>query len=204
MTTMTSDTSALLRQVAAGDPQALGVLLERDRERLVRIVDFRMDRQLRARIDAADVVQEAYLDATRRMSEYLRQPKMSFFLWLRFLVMQKLTELRRRHLGVQARAAQRELSIYGGPLPQASSAVLAAQLLGRQTSPSQAAMRAEIRRQLEEKLNELDPLDREVLVLRHFEQLSNAETARVLDINDSAASNRYVRALRRLRDIWQA
>ncbi|MCU0961786.1 MAG: sigma-70 family RNA polymerase sigma factor [Pirellulaceae bacterium] len=199
----TSETMSLLERVGAGDNEALGVLLDRDRQRLLRIVEFRMERVLRARVDPADVLQEACLDATRRVAEYVRNPKLSFFLWLRFLTLQKLAELRRRHLGAQARDAHREISLFTGPLPRATSAALAAQLLGKQTSPSQAAIREETRRRLEETLNALPPLDREILALRHFEQLSNAEVARVLDIQLSAASSRYVRALKRLKEVWQ-
>jgi RNA polymerase sigma-70 factor, ECF subfamily len=198
-----SETSRLLELVASGNADALGSLLERDRERLLRIVDYRMDRHLRARVDPADVLQEVCVDATRRVGEYLRQPKMSFFLWLRYLTVQKMHEVHRRHFGVQSRDLGREVSIDRGLTPQATSVVLAAQLLGKQTSPSQAAIRAETRRRLEQKLNELDPLDREVLVLRHFEHLTNTEAARVLDITSSAASNRYVRALKRLKEAWQ-
>lgn len=196
-----SETSLLLRQADKGDPHALGELLDRHRERLTRIVSFRMDRRLQGRIDAADVVQEAYIDATRRYAEFARERAVPFFLWLRYLTIQKLAELHRHHLGVKARDAGRDVSIYKGPLPQATSAVLAAQLLGKQTSPSEAATRAELKLQLEEKLNALEEIDREVLAMRHFEQLSNTETAQVLGITESAASNRYVRAIRRLKVI---
>lgn len=196
-----SDTILLLNQAGSGDPHALGELLVRHRERLTRIVSFRMDRRLQGRIDASDVVQEAFIDATRRFPDFAEERAVPFFLWLRYLVVQKLAELHRHHLGVKARDVGREVSIYKGPLPQATSAVLAAQLLGKQTSPSQAAARAELRMQLEEKLNSLDEIDREVLALRHFEQLSNTETAAVLEISESAASNRYVRAVKRLKAI---
>lgn len=198
-----SDTIRLLRLATCGDVDALGRLLERDRERLLRIVDFRMDRKLRSRLDPSDIVQEACVEATRRVGEYLAQSKTPFFLWLRYLTIQKMNELHRKHLGVQSRDLGREISIDRSLSPRATSAVLAAQLLGKQTSPSQAAMRAETRRRLEQKLNELEPLDREVLALRHFEHLTNAEVARVLGITGSAASNRYVRALKRLKETWQ-
>jgi RNA polymerase sigma-70 factor (ECF subfamily) len=196
-----SETTILLDQAGGGDPHALGELLVRHRDRLTRIVGFRMDRRLQGRIDAADVVQETFIDATRRFPEFAQERAVPFFLWLRFLTVQKLAELHRHHLGVKARDAAREVSIYKGPLPQATSAVLAAQLLGKQTSPSQAAARAELKLQLEEKLNSLDEIDREVLALRHFEQLSNTEAAQVLEISESAASNRYVRAVKRLKSI---
>ena len=110
-------------------------------------------------------------------------------------------EQHRRHLGAQGRDAGREISLYRGAMPEATTAALAAQLLGRQTSPSQAASRAERKIRLQEALNSMDPIDREVLVLRHFEQLSNGEAAQVLGLDKSAASKRYARALIRLKDI---
>ena len=190
------------RGVGDGDPEALGDLLMRDFDRLTRVVKFRMDSRLRGRIDASDVVQEAYVEATARFEEYKRDAKMPFFLWLRFLTLQKLVELHRRNLNVKARDASRELSLYNGPLPEATSAVLAAQLIGKLTTPTQAAVRAETKVQLEDALNSMGAIDREVLALRHFEQLTNAEASRVLGINESAASNRYVRAAKRLKTIF--
>jgi RNA polymerase sigma-70 factor (ECF subfamily) len=123
------------------------------------------------------------------------------FLWLRLVTGERLLIIHRRHLGAQMRDAGQEVSLHRGPFPQATSASLAAQLLGRLTSPTQAAIRAEMQVRLQEALNSMDPLDREVLVLRHFEELSNNETAAVLGIRKSAASNRYVRALKRLKEI---
>jgi RNA polymerase sigma-70 factor (ECF subfamily) len=196
-----ADTNDLLQAVAAGDSARWGELLTRHQDRLKRMVALRLDQRVQSRIDASDVVQEAYLEASVRLPEYLKRPNMPFFLWLRFLTGQKLQELHRRHLGVKMRDANREVSLYRGGLPEATSAALAAQLLGHLTQPSQAAMRAEMKLQLQEALNRMDELDREVLVLRHFEQLSNAEAARVLDIQAAAASKRYMRALRRLKEI---
>ncbi len=123
------------------------------------------------------------------------------FLWLRFLTMQRLQALHRLHLGAKGREASREVSIFNGPLPAADSRSLAAQLLGRLTTPSRAAIRAEIQIKIQDALNAMDPTDREILALRHFEELTNSETAAVLGIHKSAASNRYVRALRRLKEI---
>ena len=130
MTTDPSESEALLRQAGSGDVEALGRLLERHRKRLRRMIRLRLDPRLQGRIDPSDVLQEAYLEAAQRLAEYLRQPTMPFFLWLRFIAGQKLLALRRRHLGTQARDAARELSIYRGAMPEASSACLAAQLLG--------------------------------------------------------------------------
>src|SRR5207245_1378518 len=156
---------------------------------------------LQGRIDASDVIQETYLEAWGRLSDYLRNPTMPFFLWLRFLAGQKLVTLHRHHLGVEMRDPNREVSLFRGGLPETSSAALAAQLLGHDTRPSEAAVRAELKIRLQEALNSLDSLDREVLALRHFEQLSWAETAQTMGISEGAASKRYVRALKRLKTI---
>src|SRR5262245_18802534 len=195
------ETDQLLQRVAQGDREGLGALLERHRKRLRRMVALRLDQRLQGRIDASDVLQEAFLAVAARLPEYLRQPSMPFFLWLRFLTGQKLLELHRHHLGAQMRDAGREVALYRGNLPQASSAVLAAQLLGHDTRPSEAAIRAERKIRLQEALNGMDPLDREVLALRHFEHLTNAETAQVLGLQESAASKRYIRALKKLKEI---
>jgi RNA polymerase sigma-70 factor (ECF subfamily) len=194
----------LLRRARQGDRQALGDLFVLYRERLRLLVRLRLDRRLQGRIDPSDVIQDACLEASERFGDYVQQPEMPFFLWLRFLTAQRLLILHRRHLGAKARDASREVSLYRGALPEASSAALAAQLVGHRTTPSQAAMRAERQVRLQEALNQMEPLDREVLALRHFEQLTNAETAQVLGLRESAASQRYARALLRLKDILVA
>jgi RNA polymerase sigma-70 factor (ECF subfamily) len=191
----------LLDRAGRGEHQALADLFTRYRNQLKRMVKLRLDPRVRGRVDPSDIVQEAYLEACKKLADYLRAPSLPFFLWLRALTGQKLALTHRQHLGVQARAAGREVSLYRGALPEASSAALAAQLLGKLTSPSQAAMKAELKIRVQEALNSMDAIDREVLTLRHFEHLSNAETALVLGIKESAACNRYVRALERLRGI---
>jgi RNA polymerase sigma-70 factor (ECF subfamily) len=195
-----SETVRLIEQARRGDAAALNELFTRHRDRLRRMVQMRLDWRLHGRIDASDVIQDAYLEAARRLDEYLRDPAMPLFLWLRFLVGEQLMILHRRHLGAKMRDARREVSLYRNALPEASSAALAAQLLGQQTSPSEAAIRAERMLRLQEAVNRLDPLDREVLSLRHFEQLSRAETAQLLGIEEAAAAKRYIRALKRLKD----
>lgn len=194
-----NDTSVLLRRAGAGDRQAWGELLTRQSQRLRRMIDLRMDRRLRVRLDPSDVLQEACLEASQRLDEYLCGRSMSFYVWLRFLVAQKLVTLHRHHFGTQKRDPNREISLFHGVSPQASTASLAAQLMGRGGTPSQAAMRAERLAQLEEALARLSHLDREVLALRHFEHLSNTEAAQVLGVPESTASTRYLRALKRLR-----
>ncbi len=199
MTGNTSEIDRLLQQAAQGDPQGLGTLLARHRDRLRRLVALRLDRRLQGRIDPSDVIQEAYLEASTRLAEYLRNPSMPFFLWLRFLTSQKLVTLHRHHFGAQMRDPCQEVSLDHGPFPEASSAALAAQLLGHDTRPSEAAIRAEMKIQVQQALDNMDPIDREILALRHFEQLSRAEIARVLDISEAAAGKRYIRALERLK-----
>jgi RNA polymerase sigma-70 factor (ECF subfamily) len=159
----------LLQRVAQGDREELGTLLEHQRQRLWRMVALRLDRRLQGRVDASDVIQEAFLEASFRLHEYLCEPSMPFFLWLRFLTGQKVMEFHRVHLGAQMCDVGREVSLYRGALPETSSAAMAAQLLGHDTRPSEAAMRAEMKVLLQEALNSMDQLDREVLALRHFE-----------------------------------
>src|SRR5262245_4553259 len=190
-----SATNDLLQAAAEGDKERWGALLARHRDRLRRMVALRLDQRLQGRIDPSDVIQEAFLTASTRLAEYLKQPSMPFFLWLRFLTGQKLLELHRRHFACP-RDASREISLYRGALPETTSAALAAQLLGHLTRPSEAAIRAEMKIRLQEALNSMEPVDREVLVLRHFEQLTPAEIAAEVGIKEKAASMRYLRALK--------
>ena len=196
-----NDTDRLLARAAAGDRASWGALLTRYEERLRHLVAFRLDPRLQGRVEVADVIQEVYLEAWKHLADYLRRPTVPLFLWLRGIAGNKLLELHRHHLGTRMRDAGREVSLYRGTMPEATSAALAAQLLGRLTRPSEAAIRAEVKLRLQEALNAMEPLDREVLALRHFEQLSNAEAAQVLGIKEKAAGKRYLRALKRLKDI---
>ena len=199
MSQETGEPDDLLKRVRAGDGDALAELFDRHRDRLKRMVRLRLDRRLQGRVDPSDVLQDAYLDVARRAAEYADNPAMPLYLWLRFLTGQRLLMIHRHHLGTQMRDAGQEVSLHRGAIPQASSASLAAVLLGLHTSPTQAALRAEMQLRLQEVLNSMEHLDREVLVLRHFEELSNNETAEVLGLQKSAASNRYIRALKRLK-----
>ncbi len=194
-------TSELIDRLRAGDEGALAELFSAYRDRLKQIVLIRMDRRLRGRADASDVIQEAYLDARQRLRHYMAKPEMPFFVWLRQVTMQRLIDTHRHHLGVQMRDARQEISIHRGDPSVLSSASLAAQLVGQLTSPSQTVLRAELMDQVEVGLQQMDPIDREVLVLRHFEELTNNEIAEIHGITKAAASNRYVRALSRLRSI---
>jgi RNA polymerase sigma-70 factor, ECF subfamily len=191
----------LLRRACEGDEPALATLFDRYVERLRRMVQLRLDRRLSGRVDASDVIQDAYLEVRRRFGEDFQGSTLPFFLWLRQLTGQKLADVHRHHLGAQMRDASQEVSLQRGSMPPATSVSLAAQLLGAMTSASHAAIRAEHRLIVQEALNDMDPIDREILVLRHFEYLSNDETALVLGLKKSAASQRYVRALKRLKDL---
>jgi RNA polymerase sigma-70 factor, ECF subfamily len=195
------ETVELLRRAGAEDVHARGELFARHKERLRRMVQLRLDRRLQGRLDASDVLQEAYLEFSRSLAQYLRDPSMPFYLWLRMITTRKLQALHRRHLGTKARNAARQVSLHPGATPAASSVSLAAQLLGRYTTPSQAAVRIELQMRVQDALNAMEPIDREILSLRHFEQLTNSEIAQVLEITETAASYRFLRALRRLRDI---
>jgi RNA polymerase sigma-70 factor (ECF subfamily) len=201
MTHTGTTTDDLLRRAKAGDTAALATLFAHYRDRLRKMVRLRLDRRLARRLDTSDVLQEAYLDVARRFHEYAAAPAVPFYVWLRALTGQRLIDVHRQHLGARMRDAGQEVSLYRGALPQASSASLAQQLLAGFTTPTQAAVRAEMQLQLQEALNSMDPIDREVVVLRHFEELNNIETAAVLGIEAAAASKRYLRAIRRLKAI---
>ena len=200
-TSAINEPAELLARLKSGDEQALGELFSLHRERLWRMVNFRLDRRLYGRVDADDILQEAFIDAAQRIRHFTADGPISFFVWLRMIVGQTLIDVHRRHLGAQMRDAGREISIHGGSYPQATSISLAAHLLGHLTSPSQAAMRAELSSQLERAIETMEPIDQEVLALRHFEELTNSEVAEVLGIKQKAASIRYVRAVARLKDV---
>ena len=192
---------ALLARAAAGDRSAWGELLAAHQEKLWRMVAFRMDPRLRGRVDAADVVQEAFVEASAHRPDYFRPPTAPLFLWLRTIVANKLFELHRHHLGTRMRDAKRELALESSPWPDDTSAALCAHLTAGVTRPSVAAVRGEVRTRLADALDALEPADREVLALRHFEQLTNAEAAQVLGIQEQAAAKRHLRALQRLRQM---
>lgn len=184
-----------------GSEQALASVFSCYRERLKRIVRFRMDYRLAGRVSDSDVLQEAYIAAAKRIDYFGKRPELSPFLWLRLMVGQQLVDLHRQHLQAEMRDARREVALAtGGPSPHTSLA-LAAQLVGQQTGVSEIVSRAEQIEKLELTLNQMDATDREVIALRHFEELSNVETAEVLGIATAAASKRYVRAMAKLSDL---
>jgi RNA polymerase sigma-70 factor (ECF subfamily) len=166
------------------------------RARLRRMVDMRLDRRVAGRVDPSDVLQEAYLDASRQFERYQADPPMPLFLWLRFITGQRLMAIHRWHLGAQKRDAKQEVAFHR---PEADSRALSYELAGRFTSPSRAVIREEMQSRLQDVIEGLEPLDREVLALRHYEELTNLETAEELGITPAAASKRYIRALERLK-----
>ncbi|MBT4815022.1 MAG: sigma-70 family RNA polymerase sigma factor [Lentisphaerae bacterium] len=178
----------------------LGECIGSHRERLLRLIGFRMHSQLRGRVDAEDVLQDAYLAAEKRLRHYeAASPSVSLFVWVRSVVLQTLTDVHRHHLGVQKRDPRREIALQGQPQAQATSVSIVLQLEGDLTSPSQAAARADVHAVAVRAIEQMDDTDREVLALRHFEELTNKEVAEVLGIEQKAASIRYMRALKRLK-----
>lgn len=195
-------TAALLERLRASDDKALGELFMLHRERLWRMLYVRLDRRLASRVAPDDVLQETFLDVARRIGEYLADPAVPFYVWLRFLAVQRMQMIQRLHLGAQMRDVNLEVALPQGDAPLATSESMAGQLIGDLTSPSQAAIRHELQERLRTALDAMDPLDREVLALRHFEELGNNEVAQVLGITKEAASKRHVRALRRLKEVF--
>ena len=193
----------LIRQASGGDEDALARLFARFRPRLRRMVQLRMDRRLQGRVDPSDVLQEAYIDLAKRLPRYSGEQEMPFFLWLRLVTGERLLATHRRHLQTAMRDAGQEVSLNRGDTPSATSESIAAHLIGRITSVSEKVMRAELQVKLQEMLNQMDAIDREILVLRHFEDLTNNEAAQTLGISKAAASNRYIRALKRFRNFMQ-
>ena len=173
----------------------LATVFERHRDRLRRLVGVRLDRRVAGRVDASDIIQETYVEAARRLPEYRTNADVPPFVWVRFLTLQQVQMHHRRHLGTKARDARREAA---PPRPEASSVLLAEALAGGGQTPSRVVSAAEERQSLEEALASLEPADRDILSLRHYERLTNAEAAAELGLSEAAASKRYVRALARL------
>ncbi len=196
------DTDELLQRAEQGDGQARQAVLIRHRERLKQMVAVHLDRRLAARVDPSDVVQEALLDAAQGLDEYLRERPVPFYPWLRRLAWERLIELHRRHLHAQRRSVKREepLALH---LSDESAQQLAERVLASQSNPSNYAIRSERRARVRAALDRLGERDREVLVLRHLEQLSTRETAAVLGIREGSVKTRHLRALERLRELLE-
>jgi RNA polymerase sigma-70 factor (ECF subfamily) len=198
MTTAQPDTEQLLELAAAGDPDARGRLLQRHRQRLRKLVALRLDRRLAARADASDVVQDSLVEADRRLGDFMRQRQVPFYVWLRQLTLERLTDLYRLHLRAQKRSVRRE-EISVSHLPDESLLELAQRLVARGSSPDARLAREDLNRRVRALLAGLPQRDREVLAMRHLEQLSVAEIAAALGLSEGAVKVRHVRALERLR-----
>ncbi len=189
-----------LQQLKERGQSALAERFEAYREPLERMIEFRMDQRLRGRIDPLDVLQETWLDASRRLHEWIEKPSVSLFVWFRQLAYQALIDLHRKHFG-QKRDPRMEIHLLPQRSNDATSECILAALYGPSTSPSQAVSKMEEFERLRLVLASMEETDREVLALRHFEQLSNLQVAETLGISPTAASNRYVRAMMRLSQI---
>jgi RNA polymerase sigma-70 factor (ECF subfamily) len=196
-----NQTHELLKQAECGDGDAVSRLLERHREPLRRAIHMRLDRAIERRVDASDIVQEVLIDASRRLPEYLKNPVLPFHLWLRQIARDRLVDAHRRHRRAERRAVDREQPIELAAFLDRSSIDLAADLRDRQLTPAAAAIRKELARRFHGMLDRLDEDDRELLLMRYFEQLSNSEVAAALGISEPAAGMRHLRALRRLREL---
>lgn len=194
------DTDQLLEMASQGDRPARGQLLERHRQRLQRMIELRVDRRLAARVDASDVIQETFAQAIQKLSGYLRERPLPFYPWLRQLAWERLVDLQRRHVRAQRRSVTREAP-WVPRLPEESALELVHRLFDRGSSPSARLQRHEMRQRVRAALDQLPERDREVLVLRHLEQLSAGEIAAVLGTSTGAVHTRHLRALERLRNL---
>jgi RNA polymerase sigma-70 factor (ECF subfamily) len=199
-TTPPPDSDDLLTRACGGDDVALGQLLERYRDRLRQMVEFRMDPRLSTRVDASDVVQDAIAEATRRMSDYSRQRPMPFYPWLRRLAWQRLMDLYRRHVQAEKRSVLREQEL-DAFLPDESAMQLADCLAMSGSSPSRQSIRKEQRNRVQEALSRMNPHDRDLLVMVYLEQMSISDVSVVLGISEKATEMRHLRALERLRRV---
>jgi RNA polymerase sigma-70 factor (ECF subfamily) len=198
-----SQTNRLLKRVSSQDAQALEELFVRHRERLRKMIRLRLDRRLRDRFTSSAVLQEVYRDACNSMADYLANPRQSIFLWLRQLTGERIQALHRQYLGPRVLDGGAEFSIYRGAMPEVNSVSLAAQLIGNRAM-NQSAVRADLLLRLQNALNSMDPYDREILGMCHFEELRDAEVAVILGIDKTAATLHYVKALKRLKEILKS
>lgn len=196
-----TDLQQCVQRLRDGDNDALAELFDHYRKRLKRIARFRMDYRLAGRVSESDVIQESFLAATRRIDHYRSKPDLPFFVWLRMVLNQQLADLHRQHVQAEKRDVRREISLEQPAVSPHTSLAMAAHLVGTGTSPSKAFSRIERIATVEAALNGMESIDREVIALRHFEELTNAEAAAVLGIHEQAASKRYVRAIRRMREV---
>lgn len=194
-------TDEMLNNARAGETGAVERLLGEFREPLRHVIGLRLDPVLARRVDASDIVQDVLLEANQRLTEYLRTPSMPFHLWLRHLAQDRIIDTHRRHRQAQRRSIDREQSLARPAWSDESSIQLAAQLVDGEQTPATAAIHHELQRRLETAMTELADDDRDIILMRHHEQLSNQDVAAALKLTEAAASMRYLRALRRLREV---
>ena len=194
------NTEQLLAHVRAGESDAVGKLLDRHREAVRRMIDLRMDPVLKRRVDASDLVQDVLIQANRRLDSFLENPIMPFHLWLRQMAKDRLIDAHRRHRRAARRTMDREqpLAIAAN---NESSIDLLTQLQDQEMTPATAATWNELQRRFHTACDKLDPTEQEIVLMRHFEHLTNGEAATALEISPQAASMRYLRAMRRLREM---
>ena len=196
-----TNTQELLVQAKKGDSDAVDQLLAKHREAVRRMIDLRLDPAIVQRLDASDVVQEVLIEASRRLKDYLKAPAMPFHLWLRHIAKDHIIDAHRRHHQAQKRGVNREQPMHRPAWSDRSSLDLAGQLLDQDLTPPSAAIQEEMQRRLREAIAQLDDDDREVILMRHYEMLANQEVADALELTEAAASMRYLRAVRKLRDL---
>jgi RNA polymerase sigma-70 factor (ECF subfamily) len=194
-------TEKLLQGAQAGDGDAVNRLLERHRQAVHRMVQMRLDQKIRRRVDVSDVVQDVFVEANRRLKEYLKNPEMPFHLWLRHIAQDRIIDAHRRHRVSAKRSVDQERALFAPAAGDRSSLDLAAQLHDGELTPAAAATQREMARKVEAAISKLDDQDCEVVVMRHYEQLSNQEVALALGLTEPASSMRYLRAIRRLRQL---
>lgn len=195
------ETIQLLNGAEGGDAGAVNRLMNRHRDALRRLVQLRMDRALQQRVDASDVVQDVMFEASRRLNDYLQDPRMPFHLWLRHLAKDRIIDMHRRHRGAQRRSVDREQPLEKPQFGDQSSLDLAAQLRDHELTPAAANIRRELQQRFLEAIEHLSEDDRDIILMRHFEELGNSEVAEALGLSPAAAGMRYLRALRRLRGV---
>lgn len=194
-------TQELLAQARQGDGEAINRLMDRHRDALRRLVQMRLDQKIRRRVDSSDVVQDVLIEAHRRLETYLQNPAMPFHLWLRQIAKDRIIDAHRRHRGADKRSVDREVAMVAPAGMDRSTMELAVQLCDGELTPAAAATQKELARRVEQAISQLDDGHAEIIVMRHYEQLSNQEIAQALSLSEPAASMRYLRAVRRLREL---
>lgn len=196
-------TQELLQGVQNGDGDAVNRLLERHRDAIRRLVQMRLDARIQRRVDVSDVVQEVFVEANRRLQDYLAHPQMAFHLWLRQIAKDRIIDAHRRHRGSAKRSVDREQPMAVPSGMDRSSIELAAQIVDPELTPAAVATQNEMARRVEAALAQLSDQDAEIIIMRHYEHLTNQEIAEALELTEPAASMRYLRAVRRLREMLQ-